>query len=123
MTRGFPGIPRQKLFELSQQTVNSLGGWKVVRADPRSFTLDCLYTTRIFGWQDDVRITVTPRGEIDLCSRSEIGLPGSTSWLRFFPGDLGANIGHIKQFYETLEPRMDEVYKQEQERQNAKKPH
>ena len=42
--------------------------------------------------------------------------------LRYFPGDLGANIGHIKVFYETLEPKMDEVYKEEQDKQNAKKP-
>ena len=42
--------------------------------------------------------------------------------LRYFPGDLGSNVGHIKQFYETLEPKMDEVYKEEQDKQNAKKP-
>ena len=37
-------------------------------------------------------------------------------------GDLGSNVGHIKEFYETLEPKMDEVYKEEQDKQNAKKP-
>ena len=123
MTRSFPGISRQKLFDLSQQTANSLGGWKVVKADPRAGTLDCIYTSRIIGAEDDVRITVTPRGDIDLCSRSGTARPGSTSILGFFPGDFGANIGHIKQFYETLEPKMDEVYKEEQEKENAKKPH
>jgi hypothetical protein len=120
MTRSYPGIGRQKLFELSQQVVNSLGGWKIVKADPRSGTLECLYTTRIFGFQDDVKITVTPKSEIELCSRSETGRPDSTSWLRFFPGDFGANIAHIKEFYEALEPKMDQVYKEQQEKENAR---
>ncbi len=102
--------------------VNSLGGWKIVKADPRSGTLECIYTSRILGEEDDIRITVTPKGEVQLCSRSGTARPNSTSLLRFFPGDFGANIGHIKQFYETLEPKMDEVYKEEQEKQNLKRP-
>jgi hypothetical protein len=120
--RSFPGISRQKLFQLSQDTINSLGGWKIVKADPRSATLDCIYTSRIFKWEDDVRITIEPSGEIDVCSRSGTARPDAATMLRFFPGDLGANIGHIKEFYETLEPKMDEVYKQEQDKENAKKP-
>jgi hypothetical protein len=122
ITRSYPGISRQKLFDLSQQVVNSLGGWKIVKADPRSGTLECIYTSRILGEEDDIRITVTPKGEVQLCSRSGTARPNSTSLLRFFPGDFGANIGHIKQFYETLEPKMDEVYKEEQEKQNLKRP-
>jgi hypothetical protein len=123
ITRSFPGISRQKLFELSEQVVNSLGGWKIVKSDPHAGTLQCIYTSRILGAEDDVRITVTPKGDIELCSRSGTERPGSTSLLGVFPGDFGANIGHIKQFYETLEPKMDEVYKEEQEKENAKKPH
>ena len=123
MTRSFPGISRQKLFDLSQQVVNSLGGWKIVKSDPHAGVLECIYTSRILGAEDDVRITVTPKGDIELCSRSGTERKGSTSLLGVFPGDFGANIGHIKQFYETLEPKMDEVYKEEQEKENAKKPH
>jgi hypothetical protein len=123
MTRSFPGISRQKLFDLSQQVVNSLGGWKIVKSDPHAGTLDCVYTSRILGAEDDVLITVTPKGDIELCSRSGTERKGSTSLLGVFPGDFGANLGHIKQFYETLEPKMDEVYKEEQEKENAKKPH
>jgi hypothetical protein len=121
--RSFPGISRQKLFDLSEQTVTSLGGWKVVKKDPGTYTLDCIYTSRIFKWEDDVRISIEPSGEIDVCSRSGTARPDSTSMLRYFPGDLGANVGHIKEFYETLEPKMDEVYKEEQDKENAKKPH
>src|SRR5215469_533894 len=122
MTRSFPGISRQKLFDLSQEVVNSLGGWKIVKSDPHAGVLECIYTSRILGAEDDVRITVTPKGDVELCSRSGTERKGSTSLLGVFPGDFGANIGHIKQFYETLEPKMDEVYKEEQEKENAKKP-
>ena len=120
--RGYPGISREKLFQLSQDTVGSLGGWKIVKSDPGSFTLNCTYASRIFKLEDDVRITVQPSGDIDVCSRSGLARPDATSILRYFPGDLGANVGHIKEFYETIEPKMDEVYKEEQDKQNAKKP-
>ncbi len=120
--RSFPGISREKLFQLSTDTVNSLGGWRIVKSSPSNFTLDCVYTSRVFKFEDDVRITIDPSGDIEVCSRSGLARPGTTSLLRFFPGDLGSNVGHIKQFYEALEPKMDEVYKEEQDKQNAKKP-
>ncbi len=121
--RSYPGISRQKLFRLSLDTINSLGGWKIVKANTRDFTIDCIYTTRILKLEDDMRIAVRPSGEIDVCSLSSSARPDATSILRYFPGDLGANIGHIKEFYESLEPKMDEVYKEEQDSENAKKPH
>jgi hypothetical protein len=120
--RGYPGIPRPELFKLSQDTVNSLGGWRIVKADPSTYTIDCIYTPRYFKLEDDVRITVDQSGDIEVCSRSGLARPDNTSLLRYFPGDLGSNVGHIKDFYEALEPKMDEVYQQEQEKQNAKKP-
>ena len=123
LRRGYPGISRKKLFQVSLDTINSLGGWKIVKADPRNGTIDCIYTSRIFKFDDDVRITVQPSGEIDACARSGLARPDATSMLRYFPGDLGASVGHIKEFYEALEPQMDEVYKEEQDQQNAKKPH
>ena len=120
--RSFPGIPRAKLFQLSTETVNSLGGWRIDKSSPSNYTLDCIYTSRIFKLEDDVRITIDPSGDVEVCSRSGLARPGTTSMLRYFPGDLGSNIGHIKEFYEALEPKMDEVYKEEQDKQNAKKP-
>jgi hypothetical protein len=122
ITRSYPGIPRAKLFQLSKEVVDSLGGWKIDKADARSGTFDCTYTTRIFGWQDDVRITITSRSEVELCSRSETARPNPTSMLWLIPGDFGSNMGHIKQFYDSLEPKMDQVYRQEQELENRKKP-
>jgi hypothetical protein len=123
ITRTFPGIQRQKLFDVSQQVVNSLGGWKIVKSDPREGTIDCIFTSRVIGAEDDVRITVTGKGDIEVCSRSDTERPGNTSIRGYFPGDFGANTGHIKQFYETIEPRMDAIYKEEQDKENAKKPH
>jgi hypothetical protein len=120
--RSFPGISREKLFQLSTDTVNSLGGWRIDKSSPSNYTLDCIYTSRIFKLEDDVRISIDPSGDIEVCARSGMARPGTTSMLRYFPGDLGSNIGHIKQFYETLEPKMDQVYKEEQDKQNAKKP-
>jgi hypothetical protein len=120
--RSFPGIPRAELFKLSQDTVNSLGGWKIVKSNPGNFSFDSIYTSQYLKLEDDVRITIDPSGDIEVCSRSGLARPGTTSMLRYFPGDLGSNIGHIKEFYETLEPKMDEVYKEEQDKQNAKKP-
>ncbi len=116
-TRGYPGIPRTKLFQMALATVKGLTEWRVVNADPRSGSIDCVYTTRIFGFEDDVRIRVTPKDEIELCSQSKIGEPDSTSPLGFFPGDFGANIGHIKEFYAALQPQVDAYYNLMQERE------
>ena len=121
-TRAFPGISRQKLFEMSQETVNSFGGWKIVKADPRDFTIDCVYTARFTASEDDIRIIITPKSEIQVCARSGSARPNATGIGTLFPGDLGANDGHIKLLYETLEPKMDKVYEEEQEKAAKKKP-
>jgi hypothetical protein len=105
---GYPGLSPARLFQVSDWTVGALGGWQVVKADQRSLTLDCVYTTRIFGWTDDVKIIVTPRSEVDVCSRSRLGAPGSGSLLRFFGGDFGANISHIEEFYVALRPGVEQ---------------
>lgn len=120
--RGYPGLSRSKLFGLARETVQSLGGWKIVTANPAAYRLDCVYTSRILNLDDDVRIAVRPGGEIDVCSRSATARPDSPSILRLFPGDFGASIGHIKQFYEALDPRADAAYKEAQERENANQP-
>lgn len=106
--RGYPGIPRPLLFQLAQKVVTQTGGWNLVKADPRTDSLQCTYTSRILHLVDDVEIVVTSRNEIRVCSSSRLGI-----------GDLGANIGHIKEFYAALEPFIDAVYKEEERRENA----
>jgi Protein of unknown function (DUF1499) len=115
VTRGYPGIGPARLFEMARDTVNGLSGWKIIRSDPSAGTLDCLYTSRIFGFEDNIKLVVTPLNEIELCSRSKAGTPGSDLWPGFFHGDFGANMGNIKQFYLALEPRVDAVYRTRQQ--------
>jgi len=98
---GYPGISRAELFADAQQAVNSLGGWKIANVDRDHDTLDCVYTSRIFRSEDDIRIVVTAKNRIFVCSRSRS---------RFFPGDFGANIGHIKEFQEAVEPSIEKFY-------------
>ncbi len=117
VTRGYPGIPRSKLFAMAEDSVRSLGGWKVIKADPRSGSLECMYTTRILGFHDYVRIEVTRRNEVELCSRSGKSEPGERSVLRLFPGDFGANIAHIKEFYSAMRSRTNAFYTELQNRQ------
>lgn len=116
--RGYPGVARAKLFALAKETVNQLGGWKVVKEEPRAYTLECIYTSRLLKLEDEVRIVVTPRSEIDLCSHSGVGEPGSGVFGWLFSGDFGANIGHIKEFYIAFEPKVDQAYR-EQERKRG----
>lgn len=115
-------IPRDKLFQMAQETVAELDGWKLINSDPRSGILNCVYTTRILAFQDDIKILVTPKTDIELCSQSKVGEPDSTSLARFFRGDFGANMGHIKQFYLAFQPKADQFCKQLEEKQKAKQP-
>ncbi len=113
-------IPRARLLQMAQDTVAELDGWKLIDADQRTATLNCIYTTRIFGFQDDVKIVVTSKSDLAICSRSRLGEPDSTSLLRFFPGDFGANMGHIKQFYAAVQPKADQFCQDLLEKQQKK---
>jgi hypothetical protein len=115
--RGYPGLSRAKLFALTKETVGELGGWKVVKEEPRAYTLECTYTSRVLNLEDQIKIVVTPRSEIDLCSQSGAGDSGGRVWKWFFTGDFAANIGHIKEFYLALEPRIDQAYKEQERKQ------
>jgi hypothetical protein len=113
-------IPRDKLFQMAQDTINELQNWKLMGAEPRMGLLNCTVTSRVFGLVDDVKIVVTPKSDVAICSQSRVGEPGSTSLIRFFPGDFGANIGHIKQFYAALKPKADLFCKELEEKQKPK---
>jgi Protein of unknown function (DUF1499) len=115
----YPGIPPQTLLQLATRAVAQLPGWQIVKVDSRTLTLDCLYTTRLLGWKDEVKVIVTPRSEVDLCSQSRVGMPGSDSMFSFFHGDFGANIAHIKQFYAALGPGVEQAYRDEQSRRQG----
>ncbi len=115
-------IPRAKLLDFVQQTIAELKGWKLINIDQRTGVLYCIYTSRLLGLEDDVRITITPKSEVALCSQSKVGEPESGSLLGFFPGDFGANIGHIKQFYAALKEKTDQFCNELAEKQKPKGP-
>jgi hypothetical protein len=115
-------IGRPKLLEMVQQTIAELKGWKLVAIDPHSGVLNCLYTSRVFGLEDDVRIAITPKSDVEICSQSKAGEPGSTSLVAFFHGDFGGNMGHIKQFYAALKDKTDQYCQELIEKQKPKSP-
>jgi uncharacterized protein DUF1499 len=117
--QAYPGIPPARLMQVAAATASGLPGWQVVSSDPKTLTLNAEYHTRVLGFVDDVRIVITPRSEIDLCSRSRVGEPGSQSPLAFMHGDFGANIGHIKEFYLALAPAANEAYREVEIEQTA----
>ena len=84
--------------------------------------LNCVHTSRILGLEDDVRILVTPKSDVEICSQSKAGEPQSGSLLGFFPGDFGANMGHIKQFYAAMKDKADAYCKALEEKQKPKGP-
>lgn len=113
-------IGRAKLLEMVQQTIAELNGWKLIGIDQRTGVLNCVYTAQVFGVEDDVRILVTPKSDVAICSQSKSGEPASGSLLGFFPGDFGANMGHIKQFYAALKDKTDQYCKELEEKQKPK---
>ncbi|MGH6878962.1 MAG: DUF1499 domain-containing protein, partial [Rhizomicrobium sp.] len=115
----YPGIPPARLMRIAASTVAGLPGWQIVNSDPRTRTINAVYHTRVLGFLDDVRIVVTPRSEVDVCSRSRVGEPGSQSPFSAFHGDFGSNIGRIKEFYLALAPVADAAYRQVEIEQTA----
>jgi len=115
----YPGIPPTRLMRLAAATAAGLPGWQVVSSDPKTRTINAVYRTRVLGLLDDVRIVVTPRSEIDVCSRSRVGESGPQWLFSAFQGDFGSNIGRIKEFYLALAPAADEEYRQVEIEQTA----
>jgi len=118
----YPGIPPARLMQIAASTVAGLPGWQIASSDPKTLTINAVYHTRLLGFADDVRIVVTPRSEVDVCSRSRVGEPGSQSPFSALHGDFGANIGHIKEFYLALAPAADAAYRQVEIEQTAQQP-
>ncbi|HEY2524606.1 MAG TPA: DUF1499 domain-containing protein [Candidatus Binataceae bacterium] len=115
----YPGIPPARLMQVVATTVSGLPGWQIVNSDPATLTINAVYHTRVLGLSDDVRIIVTPRSEVDVCSRSRLGRGESQTPLDLWRGDFGANIGHIKELYLALGPATNEAYRQVEIEQTA----
>ncbi len=114
----YPGIPPERLMQLAASTVSSLPGWELVNTDAKTLTVNARYHTRVFDFVDDIRIVVTPRSEVDLCSRSRTG--EDARWpMNLLHADFGANVGHIKEFYLALAPAVNEAYRRLEIEQTA----
>ncbi len=114
----YPGIPPERLMQLAASTVSALPGWELVNTDAKTLTVNARYHTRVFDFVDDIRIIVTPRSEVDLCSRSRTG--EDARWpMNLLHADFGANLGHIKEFYLALAPAVNEAYRQLEIEQTA----
>lgn len=92
----------QRVFEEAEGSVEALERWTVVEADSTSATIRAEATTRVFGFVDDVTITIEPVTEfvtrIDVTSASRVG-----------KGDFGQNARNIKTFFAELESRLGAV--------------
>jgi len=111
----YPGIPPEQLFQMAAATAVSIPQWTVEAVNPGDMTINAIYHTRLLPLKNDIRIVVTGLSEVDVCSESRVGEPGVNSVASLFPGDLGANIGHIQQFYVALAPMVAQVYKLREE--------
>jgi hypothetical protein len=107
-------IPRAKLLEMVQQTIAQLQGWKLIDIDQRTGVLNCTHSSRMLGLEDDIRIAISSHSDVEICSQSKGQILG------FFPGDFGANIGHIKQFYAALKTKTDQYCNELIEKQKPK---
>jgi len=107
----YPGIAPERLLQVAAFTVSGLPAWQIVTTDSKTLTLVAIHKGHLLSPDDEIKITVTPRSEIDLCSRSRMD-ESAPFQLGVFHGDFGSNIGHIKEFYAALPPAIDEAYRE-----------
>jgi hypothetical protein len=108
----YPGIPPERLLQVAAFTVSGLPGWQIVSTDAKALTLAAIHKGSLFSAEDEIKISVTQRSEVDLCSRSRTGESGAPYPFVILHGDFGANIGHIKEFYAALPPAINEAYRE-----------
>ena len=76
-----------RAFDLADRAARDMG-WDIVSISPPDMRIEATATTRLFGFQDDVvvRITPAPKGSrVDVRSVSRLG-----------KSDIGANAGRIR---------------------------
>lgn len=86
-------LPPPQAFDAAGRAATALG-WKIVRSDPETGTIEATATSRVFRFVDDVAIRIRADGEgarVDLRSCSRVG-----------KSDIGANAARIRAFAERL---------------------
>ena len=91
-------LPPDEMLNRVQEAINALG-WKINAVDPRQRIVRSTVTSELFGFKDDLSVTIHPRhgqsSRLAIRSASQVG-----------GADLGANTGHILKFINTLEQVM-----------------
>lgn len=98
-------VPPEKLYTAAFLTLNDLG-IEIVTNDEENYRLEGTYTTRLFGFKDDVAIRIRPKGtsgsEMDVRSVSRVGL-----------SDVGVNFERVYAILEGVDQRLDTLEAEE----------
>ncbi len=92
----------QRVFDEAQAGIKSMERWTLVSADSATRTIHAEHATRVFGFIDDVTVTIEPATEfvtrVNVKSASRVG-----------KGDLGQNARNIEEFFGELDRRLGAV--------------
>jgi uncharacterized protein (DUF1499 family) len=92
----------QRVFEEARAGIESLGNWTLIGEDAATMTLKAERATSVFGFVDDVSVTIEPVTEfvtrVHVHSASRVG-----------KGDFGQNARNIKGFFVELDERLGAV--------------
>jgi uncharacterized protein (DUF1499 family) len=92
----------QRVFEESRGGIEALDNWTLVSEDSATWTLEAERETAVFGFIDDVEVTIEPVTEfvtrVHVKSASRIG-----------KGDFGQNARNIREFFAELDERLGAV--------------
>lgn len=83
------------LFAKVREAVATLPRWSIVESDPETRTVHAVVSSAVFGFEDDVVITIVPepmRPAVQVRAGTRVGR-----------GDLGANTRHILDLYAALD--------------------
>lgn len=91
-----------RVLDESKASVETLESWELVEADPKTGDISATRTTSLFGFVDDVLISVKPVTEfatqVNVRSSSRVG-----------KGDFGQNARNIEEFFAELDNRLGAV--------------
>lgn len=95
-------LPADRVLALAAEVMEE-SGWRVLGTDTVAGTVEGMYRSVIFGFEDDVVARVTPYetgSRVDVRSASRVG-----------GGDLGANAARIKSFIKALDAKISQEMK------------
>lgn len=93
-------VTPEQMYTAAYLTLNDLG-IEIITEDEENFRLEGTYTTKLFGFKDDVAIRIRPKGqgsELDVRSVSRVGL-----------SDVGVNFERVYAILQRIELRLDQL--------------